>query len=123
MFKSKIFSCSQLKTLLTLCIGTMMTIVLLTQNAVARPPSPYLHARSEWVSVGSRQSVTLTWSCPTNRYTVGGGFETEGISGNPFGGFKVVNSYPSDYRTWQLRLLNTDDVARNVKIYNVCALP
>ncbi|MEM6518687.1 MAG: hypothetical protein AAF722_05055 [Cyanobacteria bacterium P01_C01_bin.70] len=112
------------KTVLTITIALITLIAVFVPSALAqRPPSPYLYTSSEWVSIGANQSGTLVWRCPSDRYTVGGGFETEAISGNSAEGFKMIHSYPEDYRTWRLRFRNTDDAARNVKIYNICALP
>ncbi|MEL6350313.1 MAG: hypothetical protein AAFR58_00960 [Cyanobacteria bacterium J06627_28] len=84
-------------------------------------PSPLLYPQSGWVTIGAGQSGSLFSTCTTDRYTLGGGYETEGISGNSFDGFKIVNEYPADYRTWRIRLRNTDDVDRRVRIYNICA--
>lgn len=112
------------KTVLIIALAVVTTVSVFVPGAIAqRPPTPYQISSSDWVSIGSGQSGTLIWRCPSGRYTVGGGFETEAISGNASTGFKMIHSYPEDSRTWRLRLRNTDDVARNVKIYNICALP
>ena len=111
------------RTVLAVALAIVTTVAVFMPTAIAqRPPSPYLRTSSDWVSIGANQSGTLVWRCPSDRYTVGGGFETEAISGNAAAGFTMIHSYPEDFRTWKLRLHNTDDVARNVKIYNICAL-
>ncbi|MEM9504304.1 MAG: hypothetical protein AAGA01_10160 [Cyanobacteria bacterium P01_E01_bin.43] len=111
------------KPVLVFAIAIATTISIFMSSAIARPPSPYITAISDWVNVDSGQSVSLFWQCPAGRGAISGGFQTEGVSGNSFAGFKVINSHPENYNTWRLRLNNTDDIARNVKIYTVCALP
>ena len=103
--------------------ATLLLVLLLGVWAPAHAsrPSPLLYPQSGWVTIGAGQSGSLYSSCSTDRYTLGGGFETEAISGNSFDGFKVVNAFPADYRTWRIRLRNTDNVARRVRIYNICA--
>lgn len=77
--------------------------------------------RSDWVRIQANQSETLTWTCPSNAYTVGGGFETREVQGNPSSGFSMIHSFPSSEHQWTLRLRNNDDIAREVRIYNICA--
>ena len=111
------------KPMLVLAIAVATTISIFMSSAIAqRPPSTYMTAISDWVNVDAGQSVSLYWQCPADRAAISGGFQTEGVSGNAFAGFKVINSHPDGYNTWRLRLKNTDDIARNVKIYTVCAL-
>lgn len=122
----KLFSQRCNKTVLAIVLALMTTVTVFVPTAIAqRPPLPYQISSSGWVSIGAKQSGTLVWRCTSDRYryTVGGGFETEAIAGNESAGFKVIHSYPEDSATWKLRLRNSDDVARNVKIYNICALP
>ncbi|MDB9524535.1 hypothetical protein PN498_00920 [Oscillatoria sp. CS-180] len=121
----KLFSRRFNKTVLVIALTIVAAINIFVPSAIAqRPPMPYQITSSDWVSIGAGESGTLVWRCGDRyRYTVGGGFETEAISGNASTGFKVIHSHPEDSATWRLRLRNTDDVARNVKIYNVCALP
>ena len=110
------------KPVLVLAIAVATTISIFMSSAIARPPSTYMTAMSDWVNVGAGQSVSLVWHCPAGRGAISGGFQTEGVSGNAFAGFKVINSHPEGYGTWRLRLNNTDDIARNVRIYTICAL-
>ncbi|AOY81497.1 hypothetical protein BJP36_17830 [Moorena producens JHB] len=77
--------------------------------------------RSDWVKVQSKQSATLAWNCPSNAHTVGGGFESRPEQGNASSGFTVIHSFPSSDRQWRVRLRNQDDIARDVRIYNICA--
>ncbi|NJP10361.1 MAG: hypothetical protein HC866_13530 [Leptolyngbyaceae cyanobacterium RU_5_1] len=51
--------------------------------------------RSDWVKIQAKQSGTLTWNCPSNAYTVGGGFETRPEQGNTSSGFSMIHSFPS----------------------------
>jgi hypothetical protein len=112
------------KTLVAFAIALITLIAIFVPSAMAqRPPLPYLLSSSDWVTIGANQSGTLVWRCPSGRYTAGGGFETEAVPGNSSAGFTVIHSYPEDIRTWHLRLRNTDDIDRNVKIYNICGLP
>ncbi|MEL6492992.1 MAG: hypothetical protein AAFV85_03395 [Cyanobacteria bacterium J06634_6] len=110
-----------LKAIATIFTLSLVLIAGVWAPAHASRPSPLLYPQSGWVTIGAGQSGSLYSTCSSDRYTLGGGFETEGISGNSFDGFKIVNAYPADYRTWRIRLRNTDDVARRVKIYNICA--
>ncbi len=119
-----IFSRPQLKTAALVCLGSIMAGAPLMQSTLAQSAAPtYMYSSSGWVSIGPRRSGTLIWRCPSGRNTVGGGYETQAVSGNSSAGFKVIHSFPEDSRTWKVRLRNTDDIARNVKIYNMCALP
>lgn len=77
--------------------------------------------RSDWLKVQPKNSVILKWNCPANAYTVGGGFETRAESGNTSNGFTVIHSFPSNERQWTVQLRNQDDIARDVRIYNICA--
>lgn len=77
--------------------------------------------RSDWVKLQAKQSGTLRWNCPANANTVGGGFETRPENSNSSSGFSVIHSFPSGERQWEVRLRNTDDIARDVRIYNICA--
>lgn len=77
--------------------------------------------RSDWVKINSKNSGTLKWNCPTNSYTVGGGFETRREQGNSSNGFTVIHSFPSSARQWEIRIRNQDDIPRDVRIYNICA--
>ncbi|MBX2862689.1 MAG: hypothetical protein KTR27_03970 [Leptolyngbyaceae cyanobacterium MAG.088] len=120
MFGKTIFSRPRAKTLALLCLGGILASAPLMQSALAQR-STYTYLSSDWVSIGPQQSSTLRWRCPSDRNTVGGGFETQAVSGNSADGFKVIHSFPEDSRTWKLRLRNTDDIARNVKIYNICS--
>ncbi|MBX2862688.1 MAG: hypothetical protein KTR27_03965 [Leptolyngbyaceae cyanobacterium MAG.088] len=124
MFTKTIFSRSQIKTVALLCLGGILAGAPLMQSSLAQPAAPtYSYTSSGWVSIGAKQSGTLTWRCPSGRNTVGGGYETQAVSGNSADGFKVIHSFPEDSLTWKVRLRNTDDIARNVKIYNMCSLP
>ena len=76
--------------------------------------------RSDWLKVQPKQSITLAWNCPSNAYTVGGGFETRAEQGNSSSGFTVINSFPKNEHQWRVRLRNQDDIPRDVRIYNVC---
>ncbi|MBD2169144.1 hypothetical protein H6G04_32785 [Calothrix membranacea FACHB-236] len=80
-----------------------------------------MYYRSNWVKVQPKTSTTLSWSCPNNAYTVGGGFETRAEEDNVANGFTVVHSFPSSEHQWRVRLRNQDDIARDVRIYNICA--
>ena len=111
------------KAIIAVFVGLLVILGGVFSPAHASRPSPVLYPRSGWVTIGAGQSGSLYSTCTTDRYTLGGGYETEGISGNSFNGFKMVNEYPADYRTWRIRLRNTDDVARRVRIYNICAKP
>ena len=84
-------------------------------------PVPLTYPQSGWVSIGANSSSDLVWRCPADRYSVGGGFETRPIAGQPTKGFTMIHSFPQDFRTWKLRLRNNDNVTRQVKIYNICA--
>jgi hypothetical protein len=76
---------------------------------------------SGWVKIQPQQSGTLTWNCPSNAYVVGGGFETRPEPGNSAEGFTVIHSFPSSANGWQVMLRNQDDIARDVRIYRICA--
>ncbi|NDJ16961.1 hypothetical protein [Myxacorys almedinensis] len=77
--------------------------------------------RSDWVKIQPKQSGTLAWNCPSNAYTVGGGFETRAEQGNSSSGFSMIHSFPSSEHQWTVRFRNTDDIARDVRVYNICA--
>jgi hypothetical protein len=77
--------------------------------------------RSDWVKIQPKQSGTLKWNCSANANTISGGFETRPEDGNSSSGFSVIHSFPSNERQWEVRLRNTDDIARDVRIYNICA--
>ena len=102
-------------------VSAVLLLGVVAARALAARPVPITYLKSGWVSIGAGQSGDLIWKCPTDRYTMGGGFETRPVSGNTFEGFKVIHSFPQDYRTWKLRLRNTDTITRQVKIYNICA--
>ena len=110
------------KIVLVFALAIVTAINVFVPGAIAqRQIGPYLVAKSEWVTIGAKQSGSLYWQCPSDRYAMSAGFETEAVGGNPSAGFKIINSYPSDSQTWQLRLRNSDDIDRNVKMYTVCA--
>ncbi len=77
--------------------------------------------RSGWVKIQPKTSGTLKWNCPSNAYTVGGGFRTRAEQGNASNGFTVIHSFPSSEHQWTVRLRNQDDIPRDVRIYNICA--
>lgn len=80
-----------------------------------------MYYRSNWVKIQPKNSGILKWNCPSNAYTVGGGFETRAEQGNSSNGFTVVHSFPSSEHQWTVQLRNQDDIARDVRIYNICA--
>jgi hypothetical protein len=80
-----------------------------------------MYHRSDWVKIQPKTSGTLKWNCPSNAYTVGGGFETREEQGNSSNGFTMIHSFPSSEHQWTVRLRNQDDIARDVRIYNICA--
>ncbi|NEQ55145.1 MAG: hypothetical protein F6K11_34330 [Leptolyngbya sp. SIO3F4] len=84
-------------------------------------PSPVLWENSGWVTVGPRETVSLYSRCTNDRVVVSGGFHSQSASGNR--GFKVIDSYAEDAWTWRLRLRNTNDSARQVKIQRICIKP
>ncbi|MDZ7961086.1 MAG: hypothetical protein RMY34_24940 [Aulosira sp. DedQUE10] len=80
-----------------------------------------MYYRSNWVKIQPKTSTTLNWPCPNNAYTVGGGFETRAEEDNVANGFTVIHSFPASEHQWRVRLRNQDDIARDVRIYNICA--
>ena len=123
MFSQHIFSGSRMKTVLVLCLGTILLLVLTAQSAAAQATDFYYPRHANWTAVGAKQSRTMSIGCRAdNDVIASAGFETQAVSGNQSGGFKVIHSYPEDRHTWKFRLRNSDDVDRNVKLYAVCVL-
>lgn len=76
--------------------------------------------RSGWVNVSAgNRAATLSWSCPKGAPT-GGGYETRDIPNN-FAKIRVFKSYPSSNDQWRIVLANEDTVARDVRIWAICA--
>ncbi|MEL6382989.1 MAG: hypothetical protein AAFQ89_11045 [Cyanobacteria bacterium J06626_18] len=108
------------KAVLAIALAILTAITVFVPGAIAqRQIGPYLVAKSDWVTIGAKQTGSLYWQCSDDRYPLSAGFETEAVGGNPSAGFKIIHSYP-DYRTWNLRLRNSDDIDRNVKMYTIC---
>lgn len=74
---------------------------------------------SGWVNIGALQYSTLSWNCP-GRHPTGGGFETRPVP-NDFANVRVFKSYPSNNGQWRIRLRNEENIARDVRIWVVCA--
>ncbi|MEM9807100.1 MAG: hypothetical protein AAF959_17680 [Cyanobacteria bacterium P01_D01_bin.56] len=115
MQHSKLFykACAVIALLATLILG-------IHTPAIARP-NPVQWQNSDWVTVAPRTTVSLYSRCPNDRIVVSGGFHSQSASGNR--GFKVIDSYAEDAWTWRVRLRNTNDSARQVKIQRICIKP
>lgn len=102
-------------------ISILIALVLgLCVPAFARP-SPVLWQTSSWVTVGPRETVSLFSRCTADRMVISGGFHSQSAAGNR--GFKVIDSYAKDARTWRLRLRNTNDNNQSVNIQRICVKP
>ena len=102
---------------IALCTALVLGLCM---PVVARP-SPVLWERSDWVTVGPRETVSLYSRCANDRVVVSGGFHSQSAAGNR--GFKVIDSYAEDAWTWRLRLRNTNDSSQPVQIQRICVKP
>ena len=75
---------------IALCTALVLGLCM---PVVARP-SPVLWERSDWVTVGPRETVSLYSRCANDRVVVSGGFHSQSAAGNR--GFKVIDSYAED---------------------------
>lgn len=101
------------------------TMFISPASAVEAYPSANLgdttvlrYHRSGWVNIGALQYRTLTWNC--GAHPTGGGFETRPVP-DDFANVRVFKSYPSSNGGWRIRLRNEDNIARDVRIWVVCA--
>ena len=120
----------QLSTRSMIAIGVLAASVAIAPAALAvqvygtQPTKDKVqisYHRSDWVKIQSKNSGKLVWNCPANANTVGGGFETRPEQDNASSGFSMVHSFPSGERQWTVQFRNNDDIARDVRIYNICA--
>lgn len=106
-------------------IFTSITMFTSAASAVEAYPSRFpdhvrLHYEvSGWVNIPAGNYSTLSWYCTLGAPT-GGGYETRAVP-NDFANVRVFKSYPSNNDQWRIRLQNQENIARDVRIWVVCA--
>lgn len=78
------------------------------------------YMRSGWVRVGAKKRSTFTFNCPSGN-AISGSIETRKEPNNLFNGYLLVSSEPTkNFKGWQIRFINTDDLRRDFRIHTTC---
>ena len=81
------------------------------------------YMRSGWVYVYAGKTSTFTFHCPSGNdpFAISGSIETRPVPGNLFKGYVLIDSRPtSNFKGWQIRFRNTDDIRRDFRIHTTC---